>query len=292
MAQEIATSKTDNNMAIYESLALRGDISGLKPAERVRYYAELCNRLGLDPLTQPFIPLRLNNKEVLYASRAATDQLARIHSLRREVLSRETVQDVYIVTVRATLPDGRAEDAIGAVSIAGAKGEALANALMRCETKAKRRATLAILGLGVLDESELETIPPAAFQDSTPAPEPEAPRMIRAGVAGINGEQRARLAKLIRELTGHGVALENLKGKMADLTGAANSADLTAVQAEDVIGVFAQWAAHLQEAAEANAKAEAEDARKAQIQRHVEEVSAAEPEEKAAMPVVDKSVPF
>jgi hypothetical protein len=47
----------------------------------------------------------------------------------------------------------------GAVSVQGLKGEALANALMKAETKAKRRATLSICGLGFLDETEIEDIP-------------------------------------------------------------------------------------------------------------------------------------
>jgi hypothetical protein len=38
------------------------------------------------------------------------------------------------------------------------KGDALANALMKAETKAKRRVTLSIAGLGWLDETELETV--------------------------------------------------------------------------------------------------------------------------------------
>lgn len=150
---------TELDIKIYESLALRGDISALSPAEKTKYYAALCQRLGLDPLTQPFTPLKLNGREILYAGRGATDQLARIHNVNRSVLSRERIEDVYIVTVRASLPNGRTEDAVGAVAIGGLKGEALANALMKAETKAKRRATLAILGLGMLDESEIESIP-------------------------------------------------------------------------------------------------------------------------------------
>lgn len=154
---------SETNDTLYESLALRGDISGLNPKEKARYYGELCTRLGLDPYTQPFIPLKLNGKEVLYASRGATDQLARLHRVTRSVVSRERVDDVYVVTVRAELPSGRAEDSIGAVALGAQKGDALANALMKAETKAKRRATLALLGLGLLDESELETIPARAM---------------------------------------------------------------------------------------------------------------------------------
>ncbi len=101
--------------AIYESLALRGDISGLNPAAKVEYYKLLCERLGLDPTTQPFLPLKLNGKEILYASRACTDQLARIHHLNREIVSRDRVEDVLVVTVKASLPSGRTESSIGAV---------------------------------------------------------------------------------------------------------------------------------------------------------------------------------
>jgi hypothetical protein len=66
-----------------------------------------------------------------------------------------------VVTAEATDRTGRTDSSIGAVSIAGLKGEAKANALMKAETKARRRVTLALCGLGVLDESEIETIPGA-----------------------------------------------------------------------------------------------------------------------------------
>jgi hypothetical protein len=260
MTTDIATAKRETDLAVYESLALRGDISGLKPAERVRYFTELCNSLGLNPATQPLIPLTLNGKQTFYFAKGATDQLARIHNLRREVLSREPFQDVFVVTVRATLPEGRAEDSIGAVAIGGLKGEALSNALMKAETKAKRRATLSILGLGGLDESELESIPAESFTTAEPAriePVRTEPRQIRAAVAGINGEQRGRLAKLSRDLIAAGVAKENLQGKMKDMAGVSSSADLTSIQAEQVIGVFAQWNASLVEAADEKAERDA-----------------------------------
>jgi hypothetical protein len=231
--------------AILESLALRGDISGLKPDQKVRYVNDRCHRLGLDPADIPFLSLRLNGKEVLYASRAATDQLARIHHVRREVTSRERLEDVYIVTVRGTLPDGRTEDSIGAVAIGGFKGEALANALMKAETKAKRRLTLAILGLGMLDESEVETIPQRAIAavQFEPAAEVDAPER-------ITQEQRRRLVALIRDLNSFGFKNEDLQLKMAEVCdGVKNSNDLTPAQAEDYIASLAVWVGQLEEAA-------------------------------------------
>jgi hypothetical protein len=119
--------------------------------------------MGLDPYTKPFDILRLNGKEVLYCTRSGTQQLNKLHKVSHLITSRDTNADagVYIVTSKASLPDGRCTESIGAVNIAGLKGEAYANAIMKAETKAKRRATLDLLGLGVIDESEAETIPNA-----------------------------------------------------------------------------------------------------------------------------------
>ncbi len=119
--------------------------------------------MGLDPFTKPFDILRLNGREVLYCTRSGTQQLNKLHKVSHLITSRDTNAEagVYIVTSKASLPDGRCTESIGAVNIAGLKGEAYANAIMKAETKAKRRATLDLLGLGVLDESEAESIPNA-----------------------------------------------------------------------------------------------------------------------------------
>src|SRR4029453_3384112 len=109
--------------------------------------------LGLNPLTKPFEYLQLSGRLVLYATRGATDQLRKIHHVSTQIVSRETLGDVYVVTARATDREGRTDESIGAVSIAGLKGEALCNQLMKAETKSKRRATLALIGLSFLDES-------------------------------------------------------------------------------------------------------------------------------------------
>jgi len=59
------------------------------------------------------------------------------------------------------------------VSIAGLRGEAASNAVMKAVTKAKRRVTLSICGLRFLDETEVEDIPDVVHEDMTlPAPKP------------------------------------------------------------------------------------------------------------------------
>lgn len=147
--------------ALLEKVLVRGDLSTLSAAERLEFYQRTCDSLRLNMLTRPFAYITLNGKLTLYATRDATDQLRANNNVSVQITSRERLDEVYVVTARATLPNGRTDESIGAVSIAGLKGDALANAIMKAETKSKRRVTLSIVGLGMLDETETETIPGA-----------------------------------------------------------------------------------------------------------------------------------
>lgn len=147
------------NDGILSKLVLGGDLSGLNEAQKVDYYKMYCERLGLDPLTMPFKLIKIQGKEVLYPGREAAQQLNKIYQVSHEIVSREKLEDVYMVTARAFLPDGRKTESIGVVTINGLKGDNLCNALMKAETKAKRRATLDLLGLGIISEEEIETLP-------------------------------------------------------------------------------------------------------------------------------------
>ena len=149
---------------IIESIVTRGDLSGLKEEQLVGYYNYRCQQVGLDPSAKPFDLLVLSGKKVLYANAGATQQLANLHGLSTQITNRERVEDVYLVSVRCTGKDGRSSENVGAVDIKGLAGEKLANALMKATTKAIRRTVLAHCGLGMLDETELETIPAQQMQ--------------------------------------------------------------------------------------------------------------------------------
>lgn len=166
MAGEVATTEKDN---LIHDLIVAGDTSRLSAAQKTEYFMRTCQTLGLNPVTQPFAFIKLNGKEVLYAKKDATEQLRKINGVSVESMDGKTVADVYIVTVKVCDKDGRSDIATGAVNIKGLSGDSLANATMKAETKAKRRATLSICGLGILDESELETIP--TREKDIPAPE-------------------------------------------------------------------------------------------------------------------------
>ena len=142
-----------------ERVLIQGDLSSLKSEERVFYYKKVCESVGLNPLTKPFEYITLNGKLVLYALRAATDQIRSVKGVSLQITSRELIGEVYTVTARAKMGD-REDESTGAVHVSHLKGESLANAYMKAETKAKRRVTLSICGLGMLDETEVETIKP------------------------------------------------------------------------------------------------------------------------------------
>ena len=161
--------------AVTASIIIDGDLSRLHPSDKVLYYRGYCERLGLDPFTKPFDLLRLNGREVLYLTRSGAQQLNKMHGVSHQIISRELMQEpgIFQVIARATLPDGRFTESMSAVSIANLKGEAYCNALMKAETKAKRRSTLDLLGLGILSEEEAVTLPGERVDIAPPsAPDP------------------------------------------------------------------------------------------------------------------------
>lgn len=165
MTQEILVKETIGEAI--ERVLVVGDLARLTPDERVSYYRALCSSVGLNPLTKPFEFITLNGKLTLYARKDATDQLRANNQVSITIVAREVVEGCYVVTARATLPSGRTDESIGACPIEGLKGEARANCLMKVETKAKRRVTLSICGMGLLDETEVETIPGARVAAET-----------------------------------------------------------------------------------------------------------------------------
>ena len=150
----------DNGAAPIEQVVIGGDLSKLTAAQRVQYYNQVCRSLGLNPLTQPFQYITLNGKLTLYARKDATDQLRNLHSVSIDKPDIRFEDDWIIVTVSGRDGRGRADADVGVVSRKDMRGD-FGNALMKAVTKAKRRLTLSIVGLGWLDETEVETIPDA-----------------------------------------------------------------------------------------------------------------------------------
>lgn len=176
---------------------LAGDLSKLSPEDRIQYYLALCHSSGLNPLTRPFIVMKAESGEMVwYATRECAEQLRKRHRVSMRVLRRETDEGLYCVTVEASTPDGRVEEAQGFVPVLKAKGtwkstesgkryfqeaktqdgepllvpltgKELADARHKCESKAKRRATLALCGLGLPEVDERQAPAVVAFDPQT-----------------------------------------------------------------------------------------------------------------------------
>lgn len=155
----IATVDREQLSHAIEAALATGDLSKLSTDDRIRWYRRRCAIAKLDASTRPFEYITLQGKLTLYATKSCTDQLNGIHGISHTSIDRETVDGVHVVTVTATTKSGRTTADVGAVPIQGLKGAELANAFMKAVTKAKRRATLSLCGLGDMpDETELETI--------------------------------------------------------------------------------------------------------------------------------------
>ncbi|MNB93499.1 hypothetical protein D3C75_406330 [compost metagenome] len=150
---------------------------------------------------------------MLYAKRDATDQLRKIHSISIAITNRERIGDVYCVTAKATASDGRCDESVGAVPLIKEEKiydelrrqkvstgrmlpltpDEFAVAVMKAETKAKRRVTLSIAGLGMMDESEMDVI------DVTPEAEPKGNSSLPAGNPSSDKQQSSQGQKQQRQ---------------------------------------------------------------------------------------------
>jgi hypothetical protein len=184
---EIANRPDDRPSAqTLDDVIARGDLSKLTPEQCVEHYFAVCKSAGLNPLTQPLQWMTLQGKKILYCNADGADQLRRIHGINIAIPT-HSVNDAGLLTVfaRAIDKNGRTDEDYGVVSVAGLKGEAAANAFMKAVTKAKRRVTLSISGLGLPDELDLEGFAAAA----APRPLPQ----LRAKPAAA-GEQGANVS--------------------------------------------------------------------------------------------------
>ena len=209
-----------------EMEAARQDSRSLGPEDRAAYVAAICKSLRLNPLTRPVQFLALQGREVLYLTRGATDQLAARHNLNRETLEGpdfRTMENVKVAycKVKVTLPSGRYEEATATLKMTSP-----ADDLMKVETKAKRRATLSILGVGVLSEEEAESIPASERADARreqPRPQPSAVTLPRD-----NGPSPSQAA------AAQPPAVDHFEAARALIDGAGTAEELAAARA--VIG--------------------------------------------------------
>jgi hypothetical protein len=157
-----------------ESYLSTGNIASLSPDERVSLLAQVTESMGLNPLTRPVQILSMNGSTVLYVTKGACDQLRAIHNISIRIIEKEVASNSVTVVVSGTTPEGRTDEEVAVCFGNPAKDP---NLVMKTLSKAKRRLTLSIVGLGMLSEDETETVPGARrFEVSEVAQDSPAPR--------------------------------------------------------------------------------------------------------------------
>lgn len=179
------------DLTAIERVVVAGDLGKLTPDERWSYYRGVCQSVGLNPFTQPFLYITLSGKLTLYATKGAADQLRDHHHISIAKPAIDLTDGLCIVTVTATDKSGRTDSDLGIVPIENLRGDAKANAILKAVTKAKRRVTLSMCGLGMLDETEVEAIPNAKPANIEPVPSNALPfagaAILAAGGDDIDG---------------------------------------------------------------------------------------------------------
>lgn len=252
MSQELQVRFDLGNI---EKVLVSGDLKGLTEQQRVNYYNQVCQSLGLNPLTRPLDYLVLNGKLQLYANKNCAEQLRKVYGVSIVEMTQQVQEGIVTTIVKGRDSEGREDMASASVVLTGLKGEGLANAFMKAETKAKRRLTLSICGLGMLDETEVESIPgarrvespdmapPATSQLEAPA---EAPAKAKASPFGVMIGDVAKKAgigletfinRLFADLVQFHPELESVAESGWKDKGAALSALYQSASAEDKEGI-------------------------------------------------------
>lgn len=143
--------------ALPEGAARAGeaDLSLLDTAHRTAWYLAACDRAGLDPAARPFALHRVAGREALVAVPGAVRRMAAsrgiaVVTVRGPEATMLGGFPLLRAVCRATAPDGRAEAATATVPwFHPTRAEAL------CVARAQARATLSLLGIAALDESDL-----------------------------------------------------------------------------------------------------------------------------------------
>lgn len=180
-------AERDKSMA---ALVLSGDLSKLDAKQKMQVYVSRCEALGLNWRAQPYDYLKLSGKEVLYLSARGVAQLKKRDNISCKILERRAFEDaganIYFVAARAEAADGRFEEASAEVVITGSALDRC-NLRMKCETKAKSRATKMLGGEAAIDESEIDAIPGAVKVDG-----PMPSETVDAEVVEAKTEEKAK----------------------------------------------------------------------------------------------------
>jgi len=222
MTSNIQRYNTEKNTAAIEKIIANGDLSGLSPEERTRFYEQTCRSLGVNPFTRPLVYIKLNGALTLYATARCTQQIAMARGISFKVSEPKIENNLITVLVEARDPQGRTDSDIGALEMpANAKPYEIANIIKKCITQAKRRVILSMFGLGwASGEEQRDHGDPEPNQVEVELEDIETPAEPAANHVLMYSQIKAAAAS-------KGIPDETLRESLAILFGVRTSKDLT-----------------------------------------------------------------
>jgi hypothetical protein len=154
----------DNFMKLISLICVGGDLTHLDGPSKRALLAKLTNYLHLNPYSHNFFIFKdSNGRHRIYATKECCSQLRHnmgINTWLSDPIYGPNNTAPVFVTVKAngTNRFGRSADEIGSVTLIGFDKSHWSDRIMFATTKAKRRLTLDLSGLGVLSDVEVDDI--------------------------------------------------------------------------------------------------------------------------------------
>ena len=140
----------------------------LTDPEKKDMYNKMCQVYNVPVDIAPLDFVQIKDKatkkvfaEFLYANSTCTKYIMARDGLSSRVVRRDIDANDAVFIVEVSKGD-RSVEGVGAKSLKGAAYDTRTNSIMHAHTKAERRAVLTYSGMGILDESEISSIPNAA----------------------------------------------------------------------------------------------------------------------------------
>lgn len=173
MKKELQKVTIDISVENLNKFYRTGDVINFTDVEKIQVMHMLCKRLELDPITRPLDLIKLppTNKtperEIWYLTASGCEMIAAKWKMSFKIKEKGVDRDSGIAyfIIEGTIPEtNRTDEATAYVQCLtiNPKGEKelffgtnMANALMKCETKARRRLIKRLTGLDYIDEDDL-----------------------------------------------------------------------------------------------------------------------------------------
>ena len=173
-----------------------GKCDNLTKDQQAEYKKFLCAKIGVSPTLQPVDLIPTKNGLRPYLNKGASELIRDTRKISITGLEVAEQNGMFVVTCKVRGANGRIDCDMGACP----KGTEPHNALMKAVTKAKRRATLSMCGLGAI----IEEAHPTEYNGNESEQQPQSAVLLE------EQEDEAEVKKTFRDVCLSKIELDNL----------------------------------------------------------------------------------